>query len=238
MSLLLHKTERMSATEPVAQWLGSVLNPAIQAANFSHPPPVELRPTGTVGGWCAGREYAPDRRIAITKKIIFWNKESIISTYLHEAAHRLLDTSEVANHGAEFFLLDLILHLRCQSLFSADAVQKVDFYDLQDCPTELENEPAWRGIVTAWALPKAEQIIAAHGDKTAEELVPIVLKSWAEFLVVRRKSAQQAAQRAQQIVSQAEQIKSLKSDRNFWGFLSLLLFIFAAGLSAKLLEGR
>ena len=227
----------MSATDPVAQWLGSILNPAIAEARFSRPPPVELRPTGTVGGWCQGEEYAPDRRIAITKKIIFWNKESIISMFLHEAAHRLLDTSDVANHGPEFFLLDLILHARCASLFAAEAAQKVDFYDLQDQPEELANEPSWRGIVVGWALPKAEQIVRENADKTAEELVPIVIAAWAEFHVVRAKSAEQAAQRARQIVAQGEEIIALKSDRNFWRIATIFLMFFSFWLISQLFKG-
>ena len=221
----------------MAQWLSAILNPAIKAVNFSQPPPLELRPTGTVGGWCQALESAPDGRVAISKKLVFWSNEGIISTYLHEAAHRLMCGHEMAVHGAEFFLLDLILHLRCQSLFAAEVVQKLDFYDLQDQPAELANEPAWRGIVTAWALPKAEQIVTAHGDKTAEEIVPIVLKSWAEFTVQRAKSVQQAAQRARQIVAQSEEINALKSDRNFWKYTSIFCMFFSFWLISQLFKG-
>ena len=237
MSLVLHKTERVMPTEPVAQWLSAILCPAILAAGFNNPPPLELRPTGMSGGWCQARESAPDGRVAISKRLVFWKRESIISMYLHEAAHRLMDADEVATHGPEFFALNLILHSRCQSLFSAEAAQKVDFYDLQDQPAELVNEPSWRGIVIAWALPKAEQIVTAHGDKTAEELVPIVLKSWAEFIVQRAKSAQQAAQRARQDVAQAEEITALKSDRNFWRYTSIFCMFFSFWLISQLFKG-
>ena len=236
MSLVLHKTERVSATEPVAQWLSAILNPAILAAGFSSPPPLEIRPTGVVGGWCHQKSHAPDGRVSISKKLIFWNKESIICTYLHESAHRLSDGQEVA-HGPEFFLLNLVLHARCASLFAAEAAQKLSFYDLQDCPDVLANEPGWRGIVVSWALPKAEQIVRENADKTAEEIVPIVIAAWAEFLVQRAKSAQQVAQRARQIVAQAEEIIALKSDRNFWRVTSIFLMFFVFWLISQLFKG-
>ena len=237
MSLVLHKTERVKHTEPVAQWLSAILSPAIQAANFSRPPPVELRPTGRWGGWCDGKDYAADGRVAISNRVFFWKRESILSVYLHESAHRMLDGQEVASHGPEFFLLNLVLLARCASLFAAEAAQKLSFYDLQDCPAELENEPTWRGIVTTWALPKAEQIVTLHGDKTAEELVPIVLKSWAEFTVQRARSAQKAAQRARQIVAQGEEIIALKSDRNFWRYTSIFCMFFSFWLISQLFKG-
>ena len=241
MSLVLHKTERVEPTEPVAQWLSTLLNPVIQAAKFSRPPPLELRPTGQWGGWCEPRSFAADGRIIISNRVSFWKSESIISVYLHECAHRLLDACEVAAHGPEFFLLDLVLHLRCASFFVAEAAQKLSFYDLQDQPAELANEPAWRGIVIGWALPKADQIVADHGDKSAEEIVPIVLASWDEFLVQRAKSAALAEKKERQLVSQAtqiqgrkEEITALKSDRNFWMVGTAVLIFFTVFLLAKL----
>ena len=156
MSVALSIYSTQAAPPPLAGWLQRVLHPVLAACRFEHGLPVEVRPTGSWGGWCSGRAEAPDRRIALTKKICFWPAEKIVSVYLHEAAHRFLECREVPTHGAEFFCLNAILLLRSAAFFRLDSLLQLDLYDLQDAPAELDNEPGWRGVVLNWALPVAD----------------------------------------------------------------------------------
>ncbi len=226
-----------AAPAPLAAWLQRLLQPVLQACRFERGLPVEVRPTGAWGGWCPERQSAPDRRVVLSNRICFWTAENIISVYLHESTHRFLEAREVATHGAEFFCLNAILLLRCASLFRLDPLFKLDLYDLQDRPPELDSELGWRGLVLDWAIPLASALAASTAN--AEALADAVCQSWQMFLEEREKAREQDAQQilaARKKAAAAEvQIENLKSSlfvaRTFlvvgWMcFLSVCIFVF------------
>ena len=198
---------------PLAGWLQRVLQPVVKACRFERGLPVEVRPTGAWSGWCAGQNEAPDRRIALSKKICFWSAENIVSVYLHESAHRLLEDREVDTHGPEFFCLNAILLIRSAALFRLNWLFKLDFYDYSDCPLDLQDEPNWRGIVVGWSLPTAAELAAT--DASAEQLADIVCKRWQQFLQERQNARAQAAQQVvaarKNAALQLQKIESLQS---------------------------
>lgn len=190
-ALAIYSTQ--AAPAPLAGWLQRVLQPVVEACRFERGLAVEVRPTGAWAGWCASANEAPDRRIALSTKICFWSAENIVSVYLHESTHRFLKAHEIADHGPVFFCLNAILLIRSAALFRLDPIFKLDFYDLQDAPAELENEPGWRGIVLNWALPAAAELAAT--DTSAEALADTVCASWQQFLQEREKSRVLSVQR-------------------------------------------
>lgn len=228
-----------AAPAPLAGWLQSLLQPVVEACCFERGLPIEVRSTGEWAGWCSDRQSAPDRRIAMSNRICFWTAENIVSVYLHEAAHRFLNAREVAAvaaHGPEFFCLNATLLLRCAALFRLDPIFKLDFYDMQDCPAGLENEPGWRGIVLNWALPVAAELAATN--TSAEALANEVCARWEAYIQEREKSRIQAAQQViagrKFAAAQKEKIESLQSSlfvaRTFLAvgwlcFLSVVYFV-------------
>ena len=194
MSAVLPIYSTQAAPAPLAGWLRRVLEPVVAACRFARAAPVEVRPTGAWSGWCAGRDEAPDRRIAISQKICFWTPESLIAVYLHECGHRSLQPFEVADHGPQFFCLNAILLLRSAAFFRLDPLFKLALYDLQDCPAELETVSNWRGEVLGWALPLAAELAAT--DESAEALAAQVCESWKSFIRGREQSRAQIAQQA------------------------------------------
>ena len=227
MSVALSIYSTQAAPPPLAGWLQRVLHPVLAACRFEHGLPVEVRPTGSWGGWCSGRAEAPDRRIALTKKICFWPAEKIVSVYLHEAAHRFLECREVPTHGAEFFCLNAILLLRSAAFFRLDPLFQLDLYDLQEQPAELD-EPNWRGVVLGWALPTATELAAS--DVNAEALADAVCERWQLFLYERENARLQTAQKtlaARKKAAAVEgQIEDLKSSIFLWRALSSVGFLF------------
>ena len=236
MSAALAIYSTQAAPAPLAGWLQRVLQPVVEACRFNHWLPVEVRPTGAWAGWSSDRQSAPDRRVAVTNRICFFSNEQLISLYLHETTHRILEDREVATHGPHFFCVNAILLLRSASFFRLNAFLKLDLYDLQDAPTELENEPGWRGIVLNWALPVAAELAAT--DASAEALADEVCGRWKTFLQEREKSrvlaVQQIVAARKYAAAQAKKIESLQSSiffaRTFlivgWVcFLSVMYFV-------------
>lgn len=166
--MIVHQTTRTPATQPMAQWLSRVLDPVIEVVKLSAPPPLEIRPTGTFGGWCEPLSHSPDRRISVSTKIVFWRQESIVNVYLHECTHRLLDSHGVQSHSAEFFCLNAVLLLRAAAFFDSNPLLKLSLYDLQEAPEALKEHPEAHTLAMAWAL--AEAPVLADSDLTAEEL--------------------------------------------------------------------
>ena len=158
------------------------MEPAIEACGFDNPPPVEVRPTGDWGGWCAADEAAKDGRVCVSSHITFWPKQSIISIYIHESTHRLLCRyPQVLNHGPVFFALNALLVGRCKSFFKLDyQFCELSFFDLQDKPPELVNFPHWQEICIQFARETA----AALADKqcSAEHLAAEVVAAWPHFV--------------------------------------------------------
>lgn len=129
-------------TQKAAQphWVAGLLGPVAEACRFESVLPVELRSTGNWGGWCQSRNEAPDGRVCVSRLLEYRPVESIVSTYLHEACHRVLEPHDVATHGAEFAALLEVLYLR--SIFATNAPQWrpagvgpfLSLYDFQDAP--------------------------------------------------------------------------------------------------------
>lgn len=236
MSAALAIYSTQVAPAPLAGWLQRVLQPVVEACRFERGLAVEVRPTGAWAGWCASANEAPDRRIALSTKICFWSAENIVSVYLHESTHRFLKAREIDAHGPVFFCLNAILLIRSAALFRLDPIFKLDFYDLQDAPAELENEPGWRGIVLNWALPAAAELAAT--DASAEALANEVFARWEAYIQEREKSRVQAAQQvlaARKFAAvQQEKIDRVQSSIWMWRaltgagwlcFLSVVYFV-------------
>lgn len=192
--MIIHQTQRTPATQPMAQWLSRVLDPVIEAVKLTAPPPVEIRPTGCWSGWCSDSPSAPDGRICMSTKVVFWRRETIVDVYLHEACHRLLDSHEVQSHSAEFFCLNAALLLRAAAFFDSNPVLKLSLYDIQEAPEALQDHPEAHTIAVAWALDEAPKL--AKSNLTAEELAGEVLGRWKEY-IKRREVSQKAAQKAE-----------------------------------------
>ena len=173
-------------TRPAGQagrWLQNILQPVAEACRFEAAPPLEVRPTGEWGGWCAAETYALDRRVCLSNLIVFCNKEKIISLYLHESCHRLLGpwADEVQSHGPVFFTLNSLLHCRCGSFFKLDyQFARMDFYDLQDQPVEFANFENWQEISIRFARETNEELVG--NQCSAEQLAALVVAAWPAFL--------------------------------------------------------
>ena len=227
-----------AAPAPTALWLRRVLAPAVEACRFEKAPPLEVRPVGAWAGICDSRTFAPDLRVAISSKVVFWTTENIVSVYLHECCHRLLARHIGMLHRPEFLGLNAVLLLRSKAAFESDPLLNLNFfYDMQDCPVELENEPTWRGIVLNWALPLAAELAAS--TDSAEALSDLVLERWQLFVGERENAREQAAQQIlaarKKAAAEEVQIEDLKSSlfiaRTFlvvgWMcFLSVCFFVF------------
>lgn len=136
VSMNVFVTER--AAEP--HWLARLLGPVTEACRFESPLPVELRPTGSWGGWCQSRNEAPDGRVCISRLLEFRPTGLIVEVYLHEACHRVLEPRNVAVHGSEFAALLEVLYLRSISATNAPRWRPagvgpfLSIYDFQDAP--------------------------------------------------------------------------------------------------------
>jgi hypothetical protein len=204
-------------------WLHQLLQPVVDACRFQSAPPLEVRPTGNAGGYCQSSDLAHDRRVMISKKVVFWSNETAICVYLHEAAHRLLDVAEVDDHGPEFFCLQAILLTRSTQFFRRDPLFCTDLYDLQDEPAEL-NEAGWRGIVLNWSLLMAAELAAT--ELSAEQLADEVCIGWRKFVEEREAARKQAEQqrlaaRKNQLF-QREEKERLQSAVTLWRALSFI----------------
>ena len=223
--------ETRPAAQPLAAWLQRMLLPVCAAVRLQ-PLPLEIRPTGRWAGWAQHGDYAPDGRVILSSKIVFWTNESIISIYLHEACHRILEGRNVTDHGPEFVALNAVLLARCKEFFRHDAFFQIDLYDFHDCPIELAHEPSWRGLVLNFGIETAATFADEKTD--ADELASKVIEAWQGWL--SRRECQLAAgvlqvnQAAKSAVLQAE-LASLRRDVlvYFWaggiGFASILIAI-------------
>ena len=165
------------------RWLQNILQPVVAACRLDNPPPVEVRPTGQWGGWCETKSHAPDERICLSSRIVFWTREAIVSTYLHECSHRLLSRwpIRVPSHGPVFFTLNSLLLARCKSFFRLEyQFAKMDFYDLQDQPEEVLNFQDWQEICLRFARETKADF--SETICSAEELAVLVVLAWPKFL--------------------------------------------------------
>jgi len=206
-----------TAPAPVmAQWLGSILDRVIAAAKLPSYP-IEVRPTGRLSAWTEAHDFAPDGRLCMSSKVIFWQAESIAATYLHESSHRLLDGQEVPAHGAEFFCINAILLLRAADHFDRNSLEKLSLYDFADQPEELENVEFWQGEVLDWALKTAQELAAT--ETPAAALAAVVCARWQLHITESHKARQKAVFAVQR---QAEERQSLKNSVSLFRWLAVL----------------
>ena len=223
------------AAEPgQAAWLQRLLGPLQESCRFKRLPPLEIRPTGRWGGWCANIGEAPDGRVSISTNVAFWNDEKLTETYLHECAHRLLEGQDVDFHGPEFLCTNAILLMRCAPSFELDSViSKLRFYDCQDRPASLLFEPGWRSIVIDWALAVAAEL--APTELAAEDLAEVVCDRWLvhmqEIQDAHQQAAQQVLQAARMATQTAVQLAELRSSRCRFVGLSVVGWLSFIGAS-------
>lgn len=234
--LVIHITQRAAPTQ--AAWLVRLLAPVAAACRFAAPPPLEIRPTGTWGGWSSARDFALDGRVSISSKFVFWSSESVVDVVIHEWTHRLLQHLEIFGHPPAFFCLNAVFLIRSARFFDGDPLNRLSLYDIQDCPEALDDEPGWREVVLNWALPVAAELAAK--DESAEELSQVVCARWASF-VSEREAAQIAAQRASKAAietaqQRAEHLAQLTESRSFWRMATGAaagLFVFSVWLFVR-----
>lgn len=195
---------------PAGRWLQRILEPVAEACKFNAPPPLEIRPTGAWRGWSEPKSYAPDGRICVSNQIVFWRRETIISIYLHESAHRLLSpwAAEVQSHGPVFFSLNALLLNRCKSFFTLEyAFARMSFYDLQDQPNELANFKNWQEISIRFARETTAEL--AGNECSAEALTSLVVEAWPAFL--SKLDGEQAAK--EKTAKQIEKLSLISEER-------------------------
>ncbi len=232
----VHVTSRAAPAQ--AAWLVRLLAPVAVACRFAAPPPLEIRPTGIWGGWCSNRGCAPDARVAISSRFVFWSTESVVDVVIHEWTHRLLQQLEIFGHTPEFFCLNAALLIRAGQFFDGDPLNNLSLYDIQDCPEALADEPDWRGLILNWALRVAAELAAT--DASAEELAQVVYARWAS-LFSEREAAQVAAQRVSKAAietaqQRAEHLAQLTESRSFWRLATGAaagLFVFSVWLFVR-----
>lgn len=230
--LVVHVTQRAAPAQ--AAWLVQLLRPVAAACRFSVTPPLEIRPTGDWGGWCARKDHALDGRVAVSSKFVFWSKESVVDVVLHEWTHRVLQDLKIFDHPAEFFCLNAVFLIRASEFFDGDLdpLLRLSLYDMQDQPEDLAEELNWRGLIIDWALPVAAEL--ASTDAAAEDLAKVVCERWNKFAVDRQASIQLAqtvaVNAAREANRHAVQLRSVLESRSLWramaliGWLSFLVF--------------
>ena len=191
-------------------WLQRILEPVVAACRFEKPPPVEIRPTGRWSGWCSFNSQALDRRVFLSNQVFGWSHERLISVYLHECAHRLLEKyrDEVADHGPVFFALNLLLLSRSKAFFELDHRFQLALYDLQDQPAQLKNFDDWQEICLRFARQTAAKL--TDNRESAEALAGMVVKAWPKFL----EDFDQELTRQEAISAKAKQVDQMVLDMN------------------------
>ena len=221
-SLVVHVVQRAAPVQ--SAWLVRLLEPVAAACRFDPVPPLEIRPTGRWGGWSSGASSAPDGRVAVSNKFVFWTAENVINVVIHEWTHRALQHEKVLSHGPEFFCLNAVLLLRSAQFFDDDCLHKLRLYDLQDCPEELADEPNWRGLVLGWALPLAAELAASL--ISAQQLAPVICSGWEKFvseLLTSKLAAEVVAEQARRAEKKRmEDFEELRSARFAWRVVSVV----------------
>lgn len=174
-------------TQKAAQphWLARLLGPVVEACRFESQLPVELRPTGSWGGWCQSRNEAPDGRVCVSRLLEYRPVESIVSTYLHEACHRVLELHNVAVHGSEFAALLEVLYLRSISATNAPRWRPagvgpfLSIYDFQDAP----DKSIAIEFIDYFSDKYTESIVSIEG------LASVVSNELSEFIEQKQKTA-------------------------------------------------
>jgi len=106
------------APPALAGWLTRLLAPVVAACQFRRAYPIELRPTGCFAGWALPPEYAPDRRVSVSTRMLHRSPRALAGIFLHEVAHQLVGAEH--DHDAAFFATNLMLLLRVSESVDAD----------------------------------------------------------------------------------------------------------------------
>lgn len=170
---------------PSAGWVARLLTPVAAACRFRYTYPIELRPTGCWDGWALPREYAPDRRVSISNRMLHRSPRSLVCIYLHEVAHQLIGADH--DHDAAFFATNLLLLLRVSAASDADfegggaPANTMSLYDLQQAPAALQHEPdAGVGQAMTWAIGVAHEM--APTQLTAEDAAAAICARYVAFV--------------------------------------------------------
>lgn len=188
--------EVMPITTPKSTWLLNILSPLVCACKMP-PIAIEIRPLD-----CAGRcVYSErDKRVQLSKKIVFWGHATVARIYLHECAHRLLEDENVDGHGVEFFTLLLVLHTRAKSHLSDlgagnEPLKQLDFYDCSEKSRVWQTfniEPAdWMSTQIQWSIDVAPALADSTDDATV--IAEKITRMWRENVKNLRTNLEQEA---------------------------------------------
>ncbi len=218
-----------------AGWVTRLLRPVVAASRFRYTYPIELRPTGCWDGWALPREYAPDRRVSVSNRMLHRSPRSLVCIYLHEVAHQLIGADH--DHDAAFFATNLLLLLRVSAASDADfeggggLANTMSLYGLQQAPAALQHEPdAGVGQAMTWAIAVAHEM--APTQLTAEDAAAAICDRYATFVAeleaapAKREAAVVARARA---AAEAEGTRrELRSTTRLLRSISIWLFVTAA----------
>lgn len=246
MDVDVYQVQRAPA--PVSGWLSSLLVPVLLTLRAPWLP-VEIRPCGAWAGWSpGGRRANPARRISISSKVVFWSPVSVVSVFVHELAHHLLDELEpdsaagLHGHDACFFALQMAFFLKLDlaEYLKTERVSgwfcQADFYDLQDPPLPLAEQlrGVWLPVALGWAIKTAHELAAL--DVGAIELARIADdRYWIWMTELEAEPARIEAERLAADKVQAQrraELDGLTADRHLY---LMLAWLFGAGFVASVL---
>lgn len=169
-----------------SEWLNNVLAPAVEACRFDKVPGARIVPLSGVRTRYSGlvERFNYEWGVSLSISVGFWRRETIIHIYLHECAHLLLINEErrrevfAANHGPAFFLTNLVLCARVDSLakLPRNFIRLMTLYDYEDCPLEKWPPAAWRSAVIEFAFSHYAHL--AESDLSAEAVAREAWNLW------------------------------------------------------------
>lgn len=172
---------------------------------------------------------APDRRVSISNQVHFWTRANLISTYLHECAHRLLPGR---GHDPAFaaLLTALLLRSDAAGLTEDAASTSINLYCISDLPAELDDDADdGLGRCISWSVLTARELTVT--ELAAEDLAVEVVRRFDKWLaeVADEPSLHARAVRSESLarIAQERVVERLKD--------KLFISSFAACLSSVLL---
>ncbi|MGO4605851.1 hypothetical protein AB4142_05895 [Variovorax sp. 2RAF20] len=203
------------APPALAGWVTRLLAPVVAACRFRGTFPVELRPTGCWGGWALPPEYAPDKRVSISNRMLHRSPRALVAIFLHEVTHQLVGADH--DHNAAFFATNLMLLLRVSESVDADvvpaggALAEMGLYDLQAPPVELQREPdAGVGRAVSWAIRVAHEL--APTPMAAEDAAVEIRARYTAWIAQLEAAPAAAAARAQTVADAAASAKATRDE--------------------------
>ena len=186
--MTLRVFETVPARPVTAGWVAQAVGPAVAACRFrADPPPLEFAALNRRVGGKADRLAAGDGRVQIARAAItFWSSSGLVSTYIHEVAHRLCFADSIDEaHGPVFFGVLAALAARVDAAQGSDSLtaqtERLSLYDCQTQPTELKEltRPQWSSLVVRFGLQCGVDL--ANAETAAEDLPREVARCWAAF---------------------------------------------------------